>query len=344
MNSPMLLEALRELEREKGISVEESIDILEKALMSAYKNKTGERNVEIVINKLSGEIEAYQVLEVVDNVENESLQISLEDALKIKPDASIGDIIKKKMNIKKLGRFAVQVAKQVLIQKIREIEKEKQYERYSDLVKRVVTAEVLRVTPEFLDIRIGKLETHLPNKEWIPGETFEQSDLIKVYVRDVKRDKKGPKIIVSRIDPEFVLGLLELEVPEIENGIIEVVKVVREPGIRTKMAVVSHDPKIDPVGSCIGHEGSRIASVLKELRGEKLDVIKWSDDPKELIANALLPASVVDVEILDYEARASRVLVSPNQLSLAIGKAGQNARLAAKLTGWKIDIKPVMNA
>ncbi|MBP8657815.1 MAG: transcription termination factor NusA [Fervidobacterium sp.] len=343
MNSPMLLEALRELEREKGISVEESIDILEKALMSAYKNKTGERNVEIVINKLSGEIEAYQVLEVVDNVENESLQISLEDALKIKPDANIGDIIKKKMNIKKLGRFAVQVAKQVLIQKIREIEKEKQYERYSDLVKRVVTAEVLRVTPEFLDIRIGKLETHLPNKEWIPGETFEQSDLIKVYVRDVKRDKKGPKIIVSRIDPEFVLGLLELEVPEIENGIIEVVKVVREPGIRTKMAVVSHDPKIDPVGSCIGHEGSRIASVLKELRGEKLDVIKWSDDPKELIANALLPASVVDVEILDYEARASRVLVSPNQLSLAIGKAGQNARLAAKLTGWKIDIKPVMN-
>lgn len=343
MNSPMLLEALRELEREKGISVEESIDILEKALMSAYKNKTGERNVEIVINKLSGEIEAYQMLEVVDNVENESLQISLEDALKIKPDANIGDIIKKKMNVKKLGRFAVQVAKQVLIQKIREIEKEKQYERYSDLVKRVVTAEVLRVTPEFLDIRIGKLETHLPNKEWIPGETFEQSDLIKVYVRDVKRDKKGPKIIVSRIDPEFVLGLLELEVPEIENGIIEVVKVVREPGIRTKMAVVSHDPKIDPVGSCIGHEGSRIASVLKELRVEKLDVIKWSDDPKELIANALLPASVVDVEILDYEARASRVLVSPNQLSLAIGKAGQNARLAAKLTGWKIDIKPVMN-
>lgn len=344
MNSLMLLEALRELEREKGISMEESIDILEKALMSAYKNKTGERNVEIVINKLSGEIEAYQMLEVVDNVENESLQISLVDALKIKPDASVGDIIKKKMNIKKLGRFAVQVAKQVLIQKIREIEKEKQYERYSDLVKRVVTAEVLRVTPEFLDIRIGKLETHLPNKEWIPGETFEQSDLIKVYVRDVKRDKKGPKIIVSRIDPEFVLGLLELEVPEIENGIIEVVKVVREPGIRTKMAVVSHDPKIDPVGSCIGHEGSRISSVLKELRGEKLDVIKWSDNPKELIANALLPASVVDVEILDYEARASRVLVSPNQLSLAIGKAGQNARLAAKLTGWKIDIKPVMNA
>ncbi|WP_448374745.1 transcription termination factor NusA [Fervidobacterium sp.] len=343
MNSPMLLEALRELEREKGISVDESISILEKAIMSAYKNKTGERNVEIVINRLSGEIEAYQLLEVVDKVENENLQISLDDALKIKSDAVIGDIVKKKMNIKKLGRFAVQVAKQVLIQKIREIEKEKQYERYSDLVQRVVVAEILKVTPEWLDIRIGKLETHLPQKEWIPGETFEQSDFIKVYVREVKKDKKGPKIIVSRTDPEFVVGLLKLEVPEIEQGIVEIVKVVREPGVRTKIAVLSKDPKIDPVGACIGHEGARIAAVLRELKNEKIDVIKWSQDPKELIANALLPASVVEVEILDYESKASRVLVSPSQLSLAIGKAGQNARLAAKLTGWKIDIKPLMN-
>jgi len=344
MNSPMLLEALRELEKEKGISVDESISILEKAIMSAYKNKTGERNVEIVINRLSGEIEAYQLLEVVEKVENENLQIALEEALKIKPDAVVGDIIKKKMNIKKLGRFAVQVAKQVLIQKIREIEKEKQYERYSELVGRVVVAEVLKVTPEWLDIRIGKLETHLPKKEWIPGEEFEQSDLIKVYVREVKKDKKGPKIIVSRTDPEFVVGLLKLEVPEIEQGIVEIVKVVREPGVRTKVAVTSNDPKVDPVGACIGHEGSRIAAVLREVKMEKIDIIKWSDDPKELIANALLPASVIDVEILDYESKASRVLVAPNQLSLAIGKAGQNARLAAKLTGWKIDIKPVMNA
>ncbi|WP_372590114.1 transcription termination factor NusA [Fervidobacterium pennivorans subsp. carthaginiensis] len=344
MNSPMLLEALRELEKEKGISIDESISILEKAIMSAYKNKTGERNVEIVINRLSGEIEAYQLLEVVEKVENENLQISLEEALKIKPDAVVGDIIKKKMNIKKLGRFAVQVAKQVLIQKIREIEKEKQYERYSELVGRVVVAEVLKVTPEWLDIRIGKLETHLPKKEWIPGEEFEQSDLIKVYVREVKKDKKGPKIIVSRTDPEFVVGLLKLEVPEIEQGIVEIVKVVREPGVRTKVAVASKDPKVDPVGACIGHEGSRIAAVLREVKMEKIDIIKWSDDPKELIANALLPASVIDVEILDYESKASRVLVAPNQLSLAIGKAGQNARLAAKLTGWKIDIKPVMNA
>lgn len=344
MNSPMLLEALRELEREKGISVDESIEILEKALMSAYKNRTGERNIEIVINKHSGEIEVFQLLEVVDQVENENLQISLDEALRIKPDAVIGDIVRKKVNIKKLGRFAVQVAKQVLIQKIREIEKEKQYERYADLVGMVVTAEVLRSTPEFVDIRVGKLETHLPKKDWIPGERFEQSDLIKVYIREVKRDKKGPKIIVTRVDPEFVLGLLKLEVPEVENGVVEVVKIVREPGVRTKVGVISHDPKIDPVGACIGPDGTRITAVLRELRGEKVDIIRWSHDPKELIANALMPARVVEVEILDPEARASRVLVSPNELSLAIGKAGQNARLAAKLTGWKIDIKPVMNA
>ncbi|ODN30933.1 transcription termination factor NusA [Fervidobacterium thailandense] len=344
MNSAMLLEALRELEREKGISIDESIEILEKALMSAYKNRTGERNIEIVINKHSGEIELYQLLEVVDKVENENLQISLDEALKIKPDATIGDIVKRKVNVKKLGRFAVQVAKQVLIQRIREIEKEKQYEKYADLVGRVVTAEVLRVTPEFLDIRIGKLETHLPKKEWIPGEQFEQSDLIKVYVREVKKDKKGPKIIVSRTDPEFVTGLLKLEVPEIEDGIVEIVKIVREPGVRSKVAVISKDPKVDPVGACIGPEGTRIASVLRELKVEKIDIIKWSNDPKELIANALLPAKVIEVEILDPEMKASRVLVSPNELSLAIGKAGQNARLAAKLTGWKIDIKPIMNA
>jgi len=164
-----------------------------------------------------------------------------------------------------------------------------------------------------------------------------------VYVKDVKKDKKGPKILVTRINEEFIKGLLELEVPEIESKVVEVVKIVREPGIRTKVAVKSNNPKVDPVGACIGEEGIRIAAILKELNGEKIDIIKWSDDPKELIASALQPANVIEVEILDYENKASRVIVSPNQLSLAIGKGGQNARLAAKLTGWKIDIKPIMN-
>ncbi|ONN26754.1 transcription elongation factor NusA [Thermosipho affectus] len=338
------LQALEQLEEEKGIKVDEIIPIIEKALISAYKkNFGGEKNVEIIINRQTGEIEASQLLEVVDNVEKETTQISLEEALKIKSNAQIGDIIKKRINVKKFGRIAAQTAKQVLIQKIREIEKEKQFEKYSELASKITTAEVIRVTKDWADIRIGKLETRLPKKEWIPGENIEPSSLIKVYVKDVKKDKKGPKILVTRTNEEFVKGLLELEVPEIESKVVEIVKLVREPGIRTKVAVKSNNPKVDPVGACIGEEGIRIAAILKELKGEKLDIIKWAEDPKELIASALQPANVVEVEILDLENKASRVIVPPNQLSLAIGKGGQNARLAAKLTGWKIDIKPLMN-
>ncbi len=345
MNGAMLLEALKELEREKGISVDESIEILSKALMSAYKKYSeSERNVEILINRQSGEIEVYQLLEVVDKVENPNLQISLEDALKIKSGVNVGDVIKKKINIKSLGRYAIQTAKQVLIQRVREIEKERQFEKYTELIGKIVTAEVLKVTPEWLDIRIGKIETHLPAKEWIPDETFEQSELIKVYVINVEKGKKGPKIIVSRAVPEFVEKLLALEVPEIEDGVVEIVRIAREPGVRTKVAVQSKDVRVDPIGACIGPDGTRIASILKELKVEKLDIIKWSDDPKELITNALMPATVLEVDILNEAEKSARVLVSPTQLSLAIGKGGQNARLAAKLTGWKIDIKPVMNA
>ncbi|MBB6061699.1 N utilization substance protein A [Thermosipho japonicus] len=338
------LQALEQLEEEKGVKVDEIIPVIEKALISAYKKDFGgEKNVEIIINRQTGEIEAYQLLEVVENVENPNLQISLEEALKINSSAKIGDIVKKRLNIKKFGRIAAQTAKQVLIQKIREIEKEKQFEKYSELAGKITTAEVVRVTKDWADIRIGKLETRLPKKEWIPGEEIQPASLIKVYVKDVKKDKKGPKILVTRINEEFIKGLLELEVPEIESKVVEVVKIVREPGIRTKVAVKSNNPKVDPVGACIGEEGIRIAAILKELNGEKIDIIKWSDDPKELIASALQPANVIEVEILDYENKASRVIVSPNQLSLAIGKGGQNARLAAKLTGWKIDIKPIMN-
>ncbi|MDK2886066.1 MAG: transcription termination/antitermination protein NusA [Thermosipho sp. (in: thermotogales)] len=338
------LRALEQLEEEKGIKIDEILPAIEKALVSAYrKDHGGEKNVEIVINRQTGEIEIYQLLEVVDKVEDDKKQISLEEALKIKSNTFIGDIVKKRLNIKKFGRIAAQTAKQVLIQKIREIEKEKQFEKYSELIGKITTAEVIRVTPEWADIRIGKLETRLPKKEWIPGEEIEPYSLIKVYIKDVQKDKKGPKILVSRTSEEFVKGLLELEVPEIENKIVEIVKIVREPGIRTKVAVKSNNPKVDPVGACIGEEGVRIAAILKELKGEKLDIIKWSEDPKEFIAAALQPANVIEVEILDYENKASRVIVPPNQLSLAIGKGGQNARLAAKLTGWKIDIKPIMN-
>jgi len=339
-----LLEALEQLEEEKGISKDEIMEILEKALVSAYKKNFGtSKNVEVKIDRMTGDIQLYQVFDVVENVTDELTQISLEDARKIDPLAEIGKKIYKKISVKEFGRIAAQTAKQVLIQRIRELEKERQYEHYSELAGSVTTCEVIRVTADWADIRVGKIETRLMKRDWIPGETIKPGDLIKVYVVDVLKDRKGPKILVSRSVPEFVIGLFKLEVPEVENGIVQVKAIAREPGVRTKISVISTNPQVDPVGACIGEGGSRISSILKELRGEKVDVFKWVDDPKQLIANALAPASVVSVEILDAERKAARVLVPPTQLSLAIGKGGQNARLAVKLTGWKIDIKPVMN-
>ncbi len=339
-----LLEALDQLEQEKGIAKDEVISILEKALVSAYKKNFGSaKNVEVKIDPMTGDIQLFQVFEVVENVTDELTQISLDEARKLNSSVQIGEKVLKKLSVKNFGRIAAQTAKQVLIQRIRELEKEKQYEYYSQLAGSITTAEVLRVAPEFADLRIGKLETRLPKKEWIGDERMKSGDLIKVYVQDVAKDKKGAKLIVSRACPEFVVGLLKLEVPEVESGVVKVVSIAREPGIRTKVAVVSTNPQVDPVGACIGEGGSRIASVLRELKGEKVDIFKWSDDPRQLIANALAPASVVNVEILDNEKKAARVLVPPTQLSLAIGKGGQNARLAAKLTGWKIDIKPILN-
>jgi len=339
-----LLEALDQLEEEKGISKEEVIPILEKALVSAYKKNFGSsKNVEIVIDRNTGNIKIYQLLEVVEDVTDPATQISLDEAKKVDPTAEIGKVVKRELSVKNFGRIAAQTAKQVLIQRIRELEKEKQFEKYSELKGTVTTAEVLRITPEWADIRIGKLETRLPKKDWIPGEEIKQGELIKVYIMDVVKTTKGPKILVSRKVPEFVIGLMKLEIPEIENGVVEVKAIAREPGVRTKVAVLSRNPNVDPIGACIGEGGSRIAAILRELKGEKLDVLKWSDDPRQLITNALAPASVIEVEILDAENKAARVLVPPTQLSLAIGKGGQNARLAAKLTGWKIDIKPIMN-
>ncbi|MEN3009006.1 transcription termination factor NusA [Pseudothermotoga sp.] len=339
-----LLEALDQLEEEKGISKDEIIEILERALVSAYKKNFGtSKNVEVKIDRMTGDIQLFQVFDVVEKVTDELTQMSLEEARRIDPLTGIGKKVYKKINVKEFGRIAAQTAKQVLIQRLRELEKERQYEHYSGLAGVVTTCEVIRVTPDWADVRVGKIETRLLRRDWIAGETIKSGDLIKVYVVDVLKDKKGPKILVSRAVPEFVIGLMKLEVPEVENGIVQVKAIAREAGVRTKVGVISTNPQVDPVGACIGEGGSRIAAILKELKGEKVDVFKWSDDPKQLIANALAPASVVSVEILDAERKAARVLVPPTQLSLAIGKGGQNARLAVKVTGWKIDIKPVMN-
>ena len=230
-----------------------------------------------------------------------------------------------------------------MVQQIRELEKVKLYEQYSDFEGTVRTSEVIRVTKDWADIRIGKIETRLLRREWIPGETIAPGDMIKVYISKVEKTRKGPKIFVSRRVAEFVAGLLALEVPEIEEGVVEIKAIAREAGIRTKVAVISNEINVDPVGACIGEGKIRINAVMRELKGEKVDILKWSEDPKEFIANALAPAPVTEIDILDPERKVARVLVPPNHMPLAIGKDGQNVRLAAKLTGWKIDIKPVLN-
>ncbi|PZC52947.1 MULTISPECIES: transcription termination factor NusA [unclassified Mesotoga] len=338
-----LLEALDQLQDEKNIEKEEVLDILEKALQSAYKkNFASESDVDVRIDRLTGDIEVFERLAVVQSVENPSVEVTLEEALKIDSTVEVGSIIEKKLNIKKFKRIAAQTARQVLIQKIREREKENLFDKYVDMKGTATTSEILRVTAEWIDLRIGKLETRIPTKELIPGEQPRLNSLMKVFVVDVTRSARGPRLLVTRRTPEFVIELLKLQVPEIAGGDVTVKAIAREEGIRSKVAVFSQNTKVDPVGACIGESGTRIAEVLREIKPEKVDILRWSDDPAEFVGNSIAPASALEVKIANPENREAVVYVSPTQLSLAIGKGGQNARLAAKLTGWKIDIKPIM--
>ncbi len=338
-----LLEALDQLQDEKSIEKEEVIDILEKALQSAYKkNFASESDVDVRIDRLTGDIEVFERLVVVDTVENPSLEVTLEEALKVNSAAEIGTAIERKLNIKKFKRIAAQTARQVLIQKIREKEKENLFDKYVDMKGTATTSEILRVTSEWVDLRIGKLETRIPTKELIPGEQPRLNSLMKVFVVDVARSARGPRLLVTRRTPEFVIELLRLQVPEIESGDVTVKAIAREEGVRSKVAVFSDNTKVDPVGACIGESGARIAEVLREIKPEKVDILRWSNVPAELVGNSIAPASALEVKIVNVETHEAVVYVSPTQLSLAIGKGGQNARLAAKLTGWKIDIKPIM--
>jgi N utilization substance protein A len=338
-----LLEALDQLQDEKNIEKEEVIDILEKALQSAYKkNFASESDVDVRIDRLTGDIEVFERLLVVEAVENPSLEVKLEEALKFDSSAEIGSTVERKLNIKKFKRIAAQTARQVLIQKIREKEKENLFDKYVDMKGTVTTSEVLRVTDEWIDLRIGKLETRIPTKELIPGEQPRLNSLMKVYVVDVTKSVRGPRLLVTRRTPDFVIELLKLQVPEIASGDVTVKAIAREEGIRTKVAVFSQNTKVDPVGACIGESGTRIAEVLREIKPEKVDILRWSDNPAELVGNSIAPASALEVKVANIENHEATVFVSPTQLSLAIGKGGQNARLAAKLTGWKIDIKPIM--
>ncbi len=333
------IEAIGELEAERGISKEMLFEAIESALVSAYKKNYGtNQNVSVDIDKITGDINVYMSMEVVEEIEDENSQISLEEAQEIDPEYEIGDAVEYMVTPKDFGRIAAQTAKQVVVQRIREAERTMIFDSYIDKAGEIMTGIVQRNSNGTLFVSMGKTEGILPVKEQIPGETYEVGDRIKVYVMDVKKTTKGPQVFLSRSHPGLVKRLFELEVPEISEGVVEIKSIAREAGSRTKMAVYTEDPNVDPVGSCVGARGARVQNVVDELHNEKIDIITWSEDPEVLISNVLSPAQVESVTINEEE-QSALVVVPDFQLSLAIGKAGQNVRLAAKLCGWKIDIK-----
>ena len=335
-----LIMALDELEKERGISKDYLLESLEVALVAAYKkNFDSAENVKVEIDSQTGEIHVYAQKEVVETVENSQLQISLEDAKKIEKKAKIGDIINIETKPKDFGRIAAGAAKQHVIQKVREAERNMIFDEYNDRKGEIVTGIIQKADKGTVVLDLGKLEGIMPLKEQIPTEHYHVNDKIKAYVLSVEKGLKGaPQVLVTRSHPDVIKKLFELEIPEIYEGLIEVKAVSRDPGYRSKVAVYSKNPDIDPVGSCVGAKGIRIQHIINEMNGEKIDVIEWSEDPATFICAALLPAHVMAVDIKEDE-KFAQVIVPDEELSLAIGKGGQNARLAVKLTNWKIDIK-----
>ncbi len=335
-----LVLALEELENEKGIKKDYLIEAIETALVTAYKrNFDSAENVKVVMDNETGAAHLYAVKEVVEAVEDSKLQISLEEAKNISKKLEIGDTVDIEMVPKDFGRIAAQTAKQVIIQKLREAEREIVYKEFNDRKGEIVSGIIQKADSNIVVMDLGKLEGVMPQKEQIPTEKYKVNDKIRGYVQDVVKGLKGtPQVIVSRACPDFVRKLFEFEIPEIYEGLIEIKSVSRDPGYRSKVAVYSINENIDPVGSCVGQKGVRIQNIINELNGEKIDVIEWNSDPSIYIAAALLPAQVMAVDIKEEE-KVAQVIVRDDQLSLAIGKSGQNARLAAKLTNWKIDIK-----
>lgn len=333
------IQAIEEIGKEKGISKELLFEAIESALVSAYKRHFGSsQNVEVEINKETGEVKVYAKKTVVEEVYDNLLEISIEDAKEIDSNYSIDDTVLIEVTPKNFGRISAQTAKQVVVQRIREAERDIIYEEFSNRQGEIITGSVQRVTKTSIIVNLGKTEGMLPISEQIPFEIFNQGDRIKSYILEVKKTTKGPQILLSRTHPGFVKRLFELEVPEIQEGIIDIYSISREAGSRTKIAVHSNDENVDAIGSCVGNKGSRVRNIVEELNGEKIDIINYSKDPKVFISNSLSPAKVIDVDINEKD-KSALVVVPDYQLSLAIGKEGQNARLAAKLTGWKIDIK-----
>ncbi len=332
------LAALEAIEEEKGIKKEILFEAIEAALISAYKrNFDSAHNVKVNINRDTGDIKVYSCMEIVEDVTNTQQEISLDEARSLDPQYALGDVLEREVTPKNFGRIAAQTAKQVVIQRIREAERELIFEEYIDREEDIVTGLVQRFEQRNGIINLGKAEAILPPSEQIPGEMNRQGDRIKAFILEVKKTTKGPQIIVSRTHPGLLKRLFELEVPEIYNGTVEIKSVAREPGYRSKIAVFSRHTDVDPVGACVGPKGSRVQAIVSELKGEKIDIIEWNEEPEVFVASALSPAKVIKVEI-HPDKKSAMVLVPDYQLSLAIGKEGQNARLAAKLTGWKIDI------
>ena len=338
-NGKELIEALNLIEKEKDISKEILLEAIENSLMAACKNQYGKSdNIKVYINRQNGEVKVFAEKEVVEEVEDSVLQIGQTEAALKFPKAGLGDIVQIEVTPKNFGRIAAQKAKQVVVQKIREEERKVLYNQYYAKEKDIVTGIVQRYNGNNVSINLGKVDAVLTENEQVKTERFRPTERIKLYVVEVKDTPKGPRITVSRTHPELVKRLFESEVTEIKDGIVEIKNISREAGSRTKIAVYSNDPDVDPVGSCVGLNGARVNAIVNELRGEKIDIVVWSEDPRQLILNALSPARAMSVEV-NVEEKCARVIVPDSQLSLAIGKEGQNARLAARLTGYKIDIK-----
>ena len=337
-----LIEALEAIEKEKQISKDIILEAIENSLVAACKNQFESKadNIRVSINRDTGEIKVFADYEVVEDdlLEDPTTQIGKTEAALKYGNVEVGEAVSTEVIPKNFGRIAAQKAKQVVVQKIREEERKVLYTQYLEKEREVITGIVQRYSGNNVCINLGKVDAILMESEQVPGEHFKPTEHIKLYVVEVKDTTKGPRITVSRTHPEFVKRLFEEEVTELQDGIVEIKSIAREAGSRTKIAVYTEDPNVDPVGACVGINGDRVNAIVDELRGEKIDIITWSDDPAVLIENALSPAKVISVTA-DEEEKTARVIVPENQLSLAIGKEGQNARLAAKLTGYKIDIK-----
>ena len=333
------MDALRQIEKEKDIPFEVLLETIESALVHAYKKTYAtSADVRVRVASTKSGFKVFCEQEVVEKVEDEHSQISLADARKVDPDTLIGQFIEIEVTPETFGRIAAQTAKQVVVQRLREAERKQIYDEYDERVGEIVTGSVQRKEHGNVFVNIGKIEAILPPTEQVATEPYNFNDRLKVFILDVRNTPRGPQVVVSRTHPSLIRRLFELEVPEIAEGIVSVKSVAREPGARTKIAVASTDEKVDPVGACVGHRGSRVQSVVSELYDEKIDIVHWNPETGRFIAEALSPAKATGVKI-DEQTKTALVTVPDNQLSLAIGKAGQNVRLAARLTGWRIDIR-----